>query len=55
MSILVETLAFLPAVATIIVVLAAIADRREATSLKDLCTLDSEPLSTAEDFERSAA
>ena len=39
MSILVQALALLPAVAAIIVVLTAIADRREASALNGLYTL----------------
>jgi len=39
MSILVQALALLPAVAAIIVVLTAIADRREARALNGLYTL----------------
>jgi hypothetical protein len=39
MSIFEELLAFLPAVAAVIVVLAALADRREASAVRDLCVL----------------
>ena len=39
MSFLVQALALLPAVAAIIVVLAALADRRDADALKGLCAL----------------
>jgi hypothetical protein len=56
MSIFVQALAFLPAAAAIIVALTALADRRDATSLKDLCALDQESESSAgDDLERSAA
>ena len=58
MSILVQALALLPAVAAIIVVLTAIADRREASALDGLYTLHLDldtPLAKANDTESCAA
>ena len=58
MSILVQALALLPAVAAIIVVLTAIADRREASALNGLRTLHLEldtSLGDTDDPESCAA
>ena len=58
MSILMQSLALLPAVAAIIVVLTAIADRREASALNGLRTLHLDldnPLAETNDSESCAA
>ena len=55
MSIVMQALTLLPAVAAIIVVVAALADRRESSSLNDLRALDVARSSPVEDLERSAA
>ena len=58
MSIFAQALALLPAVAALIVTLIAIADRRDAATLRDICDLhlDPEVLSAeADELESSAA